>query len=129
MQVDQCCGQAQGDGQPPDALLRSARIVEPSCQPYPQKAADLVAETDDAVERRQVTRAENLRHRSAGQGHRGELKKPDHAAEEQSGKFRQRRDDKQADDHGATAVERAQEVFFPVAVAEPAGKRRAEDIG
>ena len=79
-----------------------------------------MAKKDNAVERRQIPRAKYLRDGPTSQRHRRQPQKTDQAAKEQSCEIRHRYKNKKSDDYCAAKIDRAQEIFLAIAIAQPA---------
>ena len=118
--MDHRGGNPQHDSPDPDRIVGPRGVVDAAPEPDPEEPADLVAEEDDPVERREPGRSEDLGHHAAGEGHGRQPQEADGAGEDQGGGGGDGHDQEAADDEGPGEVEEAEEVLLAVAVAEAA---------
>ena len=87
-----------------------------------------MAQEDDAEQRAQIARAENLGDEAAGERHRPEPQQPDQGGEDEHARLVQRRHDEAADDQRAGQIEQREHVLLAMTPAQPAGGEGADDV-
>ena len=80
----------QADGDQPGNAVGAGFVEDPPAQPGAEKAAQLVAEKDDAGQHRHVAQAEDLRDQAVGQRHRAQPEQAHHGGEDPGCRGQQR---------------------------------------